>query len=164
MSSPKDDATPTQQSQRRLQLMSKPSDVDLLSVSEPSVAFGIGSGWLDECPLQEESYSKTPMGQKTPSINNLSLSKLSFLSHCNKYKYCCLPSVHIKPVHCSLFANPLIGSKAANDGALEASNDTIKESSGGGTSTENISNANDSKIDSSDYLEESNGGSASKEN
>eukprot|EP00957_Ditylum_brightwellii_P008790 666810-Ditylum_brightwellii.AAC.1 len=127
MSSPKDNDTPTQQSPGRSQSMSKPSDVDLLSVSEPSVAFGFGSGPLDEYPAQEESCSKNPMGQKTPFINNLSSSKLSFSSHRNKYKYCFLPSGHTKPVHCSLFANPMIGSEAADDGTLEGSNNAVKK-------------------------------------
>eukprot|EP00957_Ditylum_brightwellii_P045856 3478813-Ditylum_brightwellii.AAC.1 len=62
MSLPKVDAIPTQQSPGRVQLMSKPGDVDLLSVSEPYVAFNVGSGLLDEHPEQEKSCSKTPMG------------------------------------------------------------------------------------------------------
>eukprot|EP00957_Ditylum_brightwellii_P139675 10645288-Ditylum_brightwellii.AAC.1 len=87
MSSPKDDTTCTQQSPGRLQLASKSSDAGVFSVSEPCVAFGIGSGRLGEHLSQEENCNSTPMGKKTPSINNLSSSKLSFLSHCDKYKY-----------------------------------------------------------------------------
>eukprot|EP00957_Ditylum_brightwellii_P027831 2104036-Ditylum_brightwellii.AAC.1 len=72
------------------------------------------------------------MGQKTPSINNFSLPKLSFPSHRNKYKYQFLPSDHTKLVCHYLVANPLFGSEAVNDSALEAINDAVKESSGGG--------------------------------
>eukprot|EP00957_Ditylum_brightwellii_P205559 15344400-Ditylum_brightwellii.AAC.1 len=163
MSSPKDKANLTHQSPGRLGSASDLSDISLASICEYSVCFGLGSGLHDGHLSHEEICEYTPMVQTTPSINNLSLSKLSTQSQCNKNKYCFPSSDATKTEWHSLFATPLCGSKVGSYGGMKAGCDAgmkVGSDSGMKTSSDGGMKGNDNG--GASKINASNNGVASK--